>query len=61
MLNTIAVMGRLCRDPELRQTPNGVSTTTFTIACDRSFAKQGQERQTDFLEIVAWRAAAEFA
>lgn len=60
-LNVIAVMGRMVADPELRQTPNGVSTTTFTIACERSFVKQGQERQADFLEIVAWRNTAEFA
>lgn len=60
MLNVIAVMGRLVADPELRKTPNGVSTTTFTIACDRSFVKAGSERQTDFLDIVAWRNSAEF-
>ncbi|MFV0412492.1 MAG: single-stranded DNA-binding protein [Oscillospiraceae bacterium] len=61
MLNVIAVMGRLVADPELRKTPNGVSTTTFTIACDRSYVKPGSERQTDFLDIVAWRSSAEFA
>ena len=61
MLNVIAVMGRLVADPELRQTPNGISTTTFAIACDRSFVKAGSERQTDFLDIVAWRGSAEFA
>ncbi len=60
MLNVIAVMGRLVSDPELRKTPNGVSTTTFTIACERSFVKAGTERQTDFLDIVAWRNSAEF-
>ncbi len=60
MLNVIAVMGRMVADPELRKTTNGVSTTTFTIACDRNFVKQGAERQADFLEIVAWRATAEF-
>lgn len=61
MLNVIAVMGRLVADPELRKTPNGVSTTTFTIACDRSYVKPGAERQTDFLDVVAWRNSAEFA
>jgi single-strand DNA-binding protein len=61
MLTVIAVMGRLVADPELRKTPNDVSTTTFTIACDRSFVKAGAERQTDFLDIVAWRSTAEFA
>ncbi len=61
MLNVIAVMGRLVADPELRQTPNGISTTTFAIACDRNFVKAGTERQTDFLDIVTWRSSAEFA
>lgn len=60
MLNVIAVMGRLVADPELRKTPNGVSTTTFTIACDRNYVKPGTDRQTDFFDIVAWRASAEF-
>ncbi|MGD9560549.1 MAG: single-stranded DNA-binding protein [Oscillospiraceae bacterium] len=61
MLNVIAVMGRLVADPELRKTTSGISTTTFTIACDRNFVKAGSERQTDFLDIVAWRNTAEFA
>lgn len=61
MLNVIAVMGRLVADPELRKTNSGISTTTFTIACDRSYVKPGTERQTDFLDIVAWRGTAEFA
>lgn len=61
MMNVICVMGRLVADPELRKTPNGISTTTFTIACDRNFVKAGSERQTDFLDIVAWRQTAEFA
>ncbi len=61
MLNVIAVMGRMVADPELRKTPNGVSTTTFAIACDRNFVKAGSERQTDFFDIVAWRSSAEFA
>lgn len=60
MMNVVAVMGRLVADPELRKTPNGVSTTTFTIACDRSYVKPGAERQTDFIDIVAWRSSAEF-
>ncbi len=60
MLNVIAVMGRLVADPELRKTPNGISTTRFTIACDRSYVKSGSERQTDFFDIVAWRSTAEF-
>ncbi|MDL2293741.1 single-stranded DNA-binding protein [Ruminococcaceae bacterium OttesenSCG-928-D13] len=61
MLNVIAVMGRLVADPELRKTPNDVSTTTFTIACDRNFVRAGSGRQTDFFDIVAWRSSAEFA
>lgn len=61
MLNVIALMGRLVADPELRKTPNAISTTTFTIACERSFVKAGGERQTDFFDIVAWRSSAEFA
>ena len=60
MLNVIALMGRLVADPELRHTPQGVSVTTFTIAVDRSFVRQGEERQADFIDIVAWRSSAEF-
>ncbi len=61
MLNVIALMGRLVHDPELRKTTTGISTTTFTIACDRSFAKAGEERKTDFFDVVCWRSTAEFA
>lgn len=61
MLNVVALMGRLVADPELRKTTTGVSTTTFTIACDRNYVKPGTERQTDFIDIVAWRGTAEFA
>lgn len=60
MLNVAVLMGRLCADPELRQTPNGVSVTSFTLAVDRSYVKAGTERQTDFIDIVAWRNTAEF-
>ena len=59
MLNVVVLMGRLVADPELRQTPSGVSVTSFTLAVDRSYVKQGQERQTDFIDIVAWRKTAE--
>ena len=59
-LNVAVLLGRLTADPELRQTPNGVSVTSFTLAVDRSYCKQGQERQTDFINIVAWRGTAEF-
>lgn len=60
MLNVVALMGRLVRDPELRKSPSGVSVTTFTIAVDRSFVKQGEQRQADFIDIVCWRGTAEF-
>jgi single-strand DNA-binding protein len=53
-------MGRLTKDPELRYTPNGVETCSFSIAVDRNYVRQGGDRQTDFLSIVAWRRQAEF-
>ena len=60
MLNKAILMGRLTADPELRHTPNGVAVTSFTLAVNRRFAAQGQERQADFIDIVAWRQTAEF-
>lgn len=60
MLNKVILMGRLTADPELRQTPSGVSTCRFTIAVDREFVGQGQERQADFITVTAWRQSAEF-
>ena len=60
MLNLVALVGRLTADPELRHTPSQISVTTFTIACNRSYVKQGAERQTDFIDVVAWRNTAEF-
>ena len=60
MLNIIAVMGRLVADPELRTTQAGHSVCRFRIACDRSYVQQGQERQADFIDIVAWRQQADF-
>ncbi len=59
MLNRAILMGRLVADPELRQTPNGVSVCSFRIAVDRNYSKD-RERQTDFIDIVAWRQSAEF-
>ncbi|MBO5957514.1 MAG: single-stranded DNA-binding protein [Bacteroidales bacterium] len=53
-------MGRLVADPELRTTESGVSVTSFTVAVDRRFVKQGEERQADFIDVVAWRNTAEF-
>ena len=61
MLNKIIAMGRLTRDPELRQTPNGVSVASFSIACDRDFKdKSTGEKETDFLDVVVWRQTADF-
>lgn len=60
MLNVVAIMGRLVADPELRTTPNGVNVVSFRIACDRNFARAGEQRQADFLDVVAWRQTAEF-
>lgn len=53
MLNRIVIMGRLTRDPELRRTGNGTAVASFTVAVDRDFAAQGQERETDFIDCVA--------
>lgn len=60
MLNKIVLMGRLVSDPELKTTPSGISVTSFRIAVDRNYVKAGTERQTDFIDIVAWRQTAEF-
>ncbi len=60
MLNCAVIMGRLTADPELRQTPSGVSVTRFTVAVERSFVKAGEERKADFINVVAWRQTAEF-
>ena len=61
MLNHITLMGRLTRDPELRRTGTGTPVVSFTIAVDRDFGgKDGGEKETDFIDIVAWRNTAEF-
>lgn len=60
MLNCAVIMGRLTADPELRTTGNGISVTSFSVAVDRNYQRQGQERQTDFINVVAWRQTAEF-
>jgi single-strand DNA-binding protein len=60
MLNRVVLMGRLTADPELKVTPNGVSVTSFSIAVDRSYVKQGEERKADFINIVCWKNTAEF-
>lgn len=60
MLNVVVLTGRLVADPELRHTPNDIAVTSFTIAVNRRFSRPGEERQTDFIDIVAWRNTAEF-
>ncbi len=61
MLNHIVVMGRLTRDPELRRTGTGVAVTSFTVAVDRDFgSRENGERETDFIDCVAWRQTGEF-
>lgn len=59
MLNTIILIGRLTRDPELRFTPSGAAVTKFALAVDRGFTNQQGERETDFIDIVAWQKLAE--
>lgn len=61
MLNRIVLMGRLTRDPELRRTGSGTAVSSFSIAVDRDFKGQSGEKETDFIDIVAWRNTAEFA
>ena len=60
MLNKIFLMGRLTRDPELRRTQSGTAVTSFSLAVDRDFKSQNGEKETDFIDIVAWRSTAEF-
>lgn len=61
MLNIIVVMGRLTRDPELRRTQNGTAVTSFTLACDRDFKSADGTKETDFIDVVAWKGTAEMA
>ena len=60
MLNKIILMGRLTRDPELRRTQSGTAVTSFSLAVDRDFKAQSGEKETDFIDVVAWRNTAEF-
>lgn len=60
MLNKIILMGRLTRDPELRKTQSGTAVTSFSLAVDRDFKAQSGEKETDFIDVVAWRNTAEF-
>lgn len=59
-MNNVSLIGRLTADPELKHTASGIATTRFSVAVDRSYAKQGEERQADFINILAWRQTAEF-
>ena len=61
MLNHITIMGRLTRDPELRRTGSGIAVASFTLAVDRDFpTKETGEKETDFIDCVAWRQTGEF-
>ena len=60
MLNIACIMGRLAADPELRHTQSQVPVTTFRVAVDRNYQPKGQEKQTDWIDVVAWRNTAEF-
>lgn len=60
MLNHITIMGRLTRDPELRRTGSGIAVASFTVAVDRDFGAQGSDKETDFIDCVAWRQTGEF-
>lgn len=59
-MNKIILMGRICSDVELKTTPNGTNVCTFRIAVDRRFQQSGEERKTDFFNVVAWRTTGEF-
>ena len=60
MLNHVAIMGRLTRDPEIRKVSGDISIATFTLACERDFNSKSQKKETDFIECVAWRQTAEY-
>lgn len=60
MLNQIFIMGRLTRDPELRRTQSGTAVASFALAVDRDFKTQDGEKETDFIDVVAWKSNAEF-
>ncbi|MBE6825378.1 MAG: single-stranded DNA-binding protein [Oscillospiraceae bacterium] len=60
MYNRVIIMGRLTADPELRQTQSGISMCRISVAVDRGFARQGEERKTDFFDVTLWRQQAEF-
>lgn len=59
MINSITLVGRLCKDPEMRYTPNGKAVSSFSIAVDRPFKNQAGEKEVDFINIVVWGSQAE--
>ncbi len=59
-MNSVILMGRLTKDPEIKQTTSGIMTSSFTLAVDRNYSSQNGERQADFINCVAWRQTAEF-
>lgn len=59
-MNKVIMMGRICNDLELKTTPSGIPTCSFRIAVDRNYQKKGEEKATDFFNVVAWRTTAEF-
>ena len=59
-LNRVIIMGRLTKDPELKRTNSGTAVTSFSVACDRNFKGQNGEKETDFLDCVAWKSTAEY-
>ena len=60
MLNRIVIMGRLTRDPELRYTASNIPVCTITVAVDRDFSRAGEQKEADFIDVVAWRQSGEF-
>ena len=60
MLNKVVIMGRFTKDPELRRTGSGTAVTSFSLACDRDFKSQSGDKETDFIDVVAWKNTAEF-
>lgn len=61
MLNSVIIMGRLTRDPEMRHTQNGTAVASLTLACDRDFKPKSGEKETDFIDVVVWGKTAEFS
>ena len=61
MLNSITIMGRLTKDVELRYTQSQIAVASFTLAVERDFTERGQDKQTDFIDVVAWKQTGEFA